>query len=313
MLQALQYIGDKVGSTDPEAFPEVDQAIREAFVKLDEDLFAKAAEALEGPRFLNEAIAALQPAFAGSCAVVSFYNCDSQILRVANVGDSRAVLGRGSASGKYEAIELSTDQTGNNTSEVARIHREHPDEPEIIKDGRVLGLAVTRAFGDSRWKWPREVQEAAQKRFFGPRVREGLKTPPYITAEPEIKTMKINPDRRDFLIIASDGLWDNITSEQAVELVSKWLKTHDATREAQRPNLANPPSQPLSVDPDAPLRENPAGVRPYPSLYQAQSKDFVVKDENAATHLARNALGGADEDRLCGLLTATSPFSREMR
>ena len=39
---------------------------------------------------------------------------------------------------------------------------EHPqDEAEIvIRAGRVLGgLEPTRAFGDARYKWPREVQE----------------------------------------------------------------------------------------------------------------------------------------------------------
>lgn len=39
---------------------------------------------------------------------------------------------------------------------------EHPqDEAEnVIRAGRVLGgLEPTRAFGDARYKWPREVQE----------------------------------------------------------------------------------------------------------------------------------------------------------
>jgi len=40
---------------------------------------------------------------------------------------------------------------------------EHPpDEAEnVIVRGRVLGgLEPTRAFGDARYKWPRELQEA---------------------------------------------------------------------------------------------------------------------------------------------------------
>ena len=74
-------------------------------------------------------------------------------LRVACAGDSRAVLGRladptaasGDASGgtksKWEAIPLSEDQSGSSASEIARLHKEHPDEPEVVKDGRVLGLS----------------------------------------------------------------------------------------------------------------------------------------------------------------------------
>lgn len=40
---------------------------------------------------------------------------------------------------------------------------EHPPEEEndIITEGRVLGgLEPSRAFGDARYKWPREMQEA---------------------------------------------------------------------------------------------------------------------------------------------------------
>ena len=54
-------------------------------------------------------------------------------------------------------------QTGYNQAEVARLQGAHPDEPNMIKDGRILGMAVTRAFGDARWKWPRDIQEQAQK------------------------------------------------------------------------------------------------------------------------------------------------------
>ncbi len=41
---------------------------------------------------------------------------------------------------------------------------EHPaDEAlDVIRNGRVLGgLEPTRAFGDSRYKWPRAVQEVS--------------------------------------------------------------------------------------------------------------------------------------------------------
>ena len=43
-----------------------------------------------------------------------------------------------------------------------RIQSEHPaDESQnVVRNGRILGgLEPSRAFGDSRYKWPREVQE----------------------------------------------------------------------------------------------------------------------------------------------------------
>lgn len=45
----------------------------------------------------------------------------------------------------------------------------------------------------------------------------------------------------------------------------------------------------------------------------ADAKHFVMRDENAATHLTRNALGGGNEDMLAGLLTVSPPYSRNVR
>ena len=294
----------------------LDDALTEAFVTLDKDIMDKGAEAVSQPRYFSESVMALEPALAGSCALVSFYNSDTQLLKIACTGDSRAVLGRRDASGKWQALPLSVDQTGHNAEEVARIQKMHPDEPDIFKDGRILGLAPTRAFGDSRWKWSREVQELARKRFHGPKLREPLKTPPYVTAEPVITTTKIEPERGDFLIMASDGLWDELSSEQAVELVGMWLETHDPSQEVPPPDLAETP--PLleagtAREPNSPARVNPQGMKEYASLGRMRNEDFVVKDDNVATHLARNALGGKDEDRFCGLMSLLPPFSRDFR
>lgn len=308
-----------------------DKALKAAFLELDQDLMAEATAALTEPRYLNDALPALQTAYAGSCALVVYYNSDSKVLKTACTGDSRAVLGRRNAAGEWEAIPLSEDQTGHNESEKARLEREHPNEPDMIKDGRLLGLAVTRAFGDSRWKWSREQQEQARDRFFGPQLREPLLTPPYLTAEPVITTTAIEPERGDFLILASDGLWDELSSAQAVDLVGRWLQTNDVTKEAAPPAptaLATAPTiQPLptttsteqksTTNSPPTKRINPAGSsRAYTTLsprLQNDSSTFIVKDNNAAVHLARNALGGSDEDRLCGLMTAQPPHARNMR
>lgn len=48
------------------------------------------------------------------------------------------------------------------THRPSRIQSEHPAEEAhtVIRGGRVLGgLEPTRAFGDARYKWTREVQE----------------------------------------------------------------------------------------------------------------------------------------------------------
>ena len=155
------------------------------------------------------------------------------------------------------------------------------------------------------------MQEEARRRFFGPRVREPLISPPYLTALPVITTTKIEPENGDFVIMASDGLWDHLTSEQAVELVSRWLKTHDVTKDTPAPDLA----EASSTDPvhEVSNRRNPDPNMAYTNSQAADVKQFVVIDDNAATHLTRNALGGGNEDMLCGLLTVSPPYSRNVR
>ena len=297
-----------------DAHPQaLDKAIKAAFVELDQDIMAEATAALTESRYLNDAVSALEAAYAGSCALISYYNSDTKVLKVACTGDSRAVLGRRNVAGDWEAIALSDDQTGYSESEMARLQREHPDEPEMFWRGRLLGLAVTRAFGDGRWKWSRELQEQARDRFFGPKLREPLLTPPYLTAEPVITTTLIQPENGDFLIQGSDGLWDELTSEQAVDLIGRWLKSHDTTKEATPPDLSRTGSASVLIPPNTEKRVNPDGKRSYGELGRGTEKDYIVKDENAAVHLVRNALGGRDEDRLCGLLTSQPPHSRNMR
>ncbi len=297
-----------VSDVPPQA---IDQAIETAFLSLDNDILDRAAKALSKPVELSEAISDLGPAFAGSCALISYYNSDSQQLKVACTGDSRAVLGRRNAAGKWEATALSVDQNGWNEDEVARLQAEHPNEPGMIKDGRVLNIAVSRAFGDARFKWPRKWTEDATKRFFGPSIQEPYLTPPYLTAEPVITTTKIEPEKGDFLIMASDGLWDKVTNEQAIDLVGRWLKTHDPSQEVTHPNLAQAPT--TLVTPRQPSTGGPGEWRTCRYSQSVNSKDFIVADENAATHLARNALGGANEDMLCGMLTAGPSMSRNLR
>ena len=110
-------------------------------------------------------MAALDPATAGSCALLSIYDTARSTLRVACTGDSRAILGRyDPVAGKYTANPMSKDQTGFNDLERARIYSEHPGEEGIFMGDRLIGIAMTRAFGDHRLKWSKlQVKEAEEK------------------------------------------------------------------------------------------------------------------------------------------------------
>ncbi|KAL1326029.1 protein phosphatase 2C 77 isoform X2 [Arachis ipaensis] len=130
----------------------------------------------------------LTPETAGSTAVVAILT--QTYIIVANCGDSRAVLCRGK-----EAMPLSTDHKPNREDEWERI--EAAGGRVIQWNGyRVLGvLAVSRSIGDRYLK-------------------------PWIIPEPEV--MFIRRQKTDeCLILASDGLWDVITNEEACAIARK--------------------------------------------------------------------------------------------
>ncbi|TFY74300.1 hypothetical protein EWM64_g9713 [Hericium alpestre] len=111
------------------------------------------------------AMASMAPALSGSCAILGVIDTAQKDLYVACTGDSRAVAGvweeTEDGQGRWRVEVLSEDQTGRNPNELKRMRSEHPrdEADDVIKRGRVLGgLEPTRAFGDARYKWPREAQ-----------------------------------------------------------------------------------------------------------------------------------------------------------
>lgn len=45
----------------------------------------------------------------------------------------------------------------------------------------------------------------------------------FILSEPEIRVVDLNPNTDDFLLLASDGLFDRFSSDECVQLVRKKL------------------------------------------------------------------------------------------
>ncbi|KAF2502961.1 protein serine/threonine phosphatase 2C [Lophium mytilinum] len=296
------------------ASPLITSAIQSAFSTLDADILNTAQKAVNSASSVSPAaLAALAPAIAGSCALLAIFDPQSSILRVACVGDSRAVLGRyESAAGKYVAMPLSADQTGFNAAEVERISAAHPGEIGIIDpaSGRLLGIAVTRAFGDSRWKWSEQFLTKTQLDFWSPAPRKGAVTPPYMTAEPVVtETQVVRGERGDFVILASDGLWDHISSEDAVECVAQYV---EARKSGKFKSLA-------SSEAKADDSYDVVGGKPFTLTddkfveWQATPEHFVVEDNNAATHLVKNAFGGSRRSLFCSVMSAGQPLSRNIR
>lgn len=278
----------------------ISTAIKRAFVQLDDRILNTAEEAIRNsPQASAEGLAALAPAAAGSCALLTIYDPFSSTLRTAVAGDSRAVLGSWSADTKsHSAKPLSEDQTGFNEAEVERLSNLHPGEDKIIDpaSGRLLGMAITRAFGDHRWKWPLDLIQKAKKDFFATSPRPRYATPPYMTAEPEVTTTQVRTD--DFAILASDGLWDHISSEDAVSCVSTWL----AEARGQKAAVKDASSTSLVLDKEDWLS------------WRVTKDDFIFEDgDNAAVCLVKNAFGGRRRELFRGAMTSRDPLSRYVR
>ncbi|KAH7350057.1 pyruvate dehydrogenase [Plectosphaerella cucumerina] len=306
LLPAVRHsLSEVIPSSTPEGLnATVQSAITKAFISLDDAIMRTAATTVSSDQPLQDKMRKLLPGYAGSCALLALFDPVTSTLYVACTGDSRAVLGRkASPSGRWEATPLSVDQNGSNAEEIARISAEHPGEDSIAKGGRVLGLAVSRAFGDGRWKWPMDLQEDLRNRFQGLRPLTGrynVLTPPYLTAEPVVTVTTIERGVPSFLVMASDGLWDFVSNQQAVDLTGKWLET-PAPRSKSGGSPA-PAAKPLN----------------FGQLGNDVSERFVderttVVDDNAAVHLVRNALGGKDQQLLAGRLAVQAPFSRNIR
>jgi len=152
----------------------------------------------------------------GACAVLAYVLGDH--LFVANAGDCRAVLGRfGGHNQQWSALALSADHRLDNEKEKQRVVASHPGETDIVKDGRVKGsLMPTRGFGDFAFKL-KCLKPVLLK-------TDSLWNPPYITADPEVAQHKLCLSDK-FLVIASDGLWDQFSNEEVVSLIADFAKT----------------------------------------------------------------------------------------
>ncbi|CAN1257847.1 Probable protein phosphatase 2C 38 [Linum perenne] len=159
-----------------------------------------------------------QIASVGACCLVGII-C-SGLLYIANAGDSRAVLGRMEKTMKeVKAIQLSSEHNASIESVREELHALHPDDPQIVvlkhKVWRVKGLIqVSRSLGDAYLKRAEFNREPLLAKFRLPNSFDK----PILLAEPAITVQKLVPEDQ-FLIFASDGLWEHLTNQEAVDIV----------------------------------------------------------------------------------------------
>ncbi|KAK9103866.1 hypothetical protein Sjap_021120 [Stephania japonica] len=127
----------------------------------------------------------------GSTVVVALVSHERVV--VANCGDSRAVMSRAGA-----AVALSHDHKPDRPDEMERV--EAAGGRVVDWYGyRILGvLATSRSIGDQHLK-------------------------PYVISVPEV-IVKERTEEDEFLILASDGMWDVMSNEAACKMVRKCLE-----------------------------------------------------------------------------------------
>jgi len=60
-----------------------------------------------------------------------------------------------------------------------------------------------------------------------PRKKPDVPTDLIVSPEPDIKVFSIDPKLDAYVIIASDGLWDFVSSKRAITLMNQYLKKYD--------------------------------------------------------------------------------------
>ncbi|CAF2309588.1 hypothetical protein BRARA_J00192 [Brassica rapa] len=136
-------------------------------------------------------------------------------LFMGNIGDSRAILGSKDSNDSMVATQLTVDLKPDLPREAERIKQckgrvfALEDEPEVprvwLPYDNAPGLAMARAFGDFCLK------------DYG------------VISVPEF-SHRVLTDRDQFIVLASDGVWDVLSNEEVVEVVASAPRRASAAR-----------------------------------------------------------------------------------
>jgi serine/threonine protein phosphatase PrpC len=131
-------------------------------------------------------------------------------LHVANVGDSRVILGRAAAGrDRLDAVPVSDDHKPDRPDEKARI---------LAEGGRVHAVEYEDGEpGPVRvWLGKMDIPGLAMSRSLGDTVAHTVG----VVSEPEMHAVQLVPSDK-ILLWASDGLWEFVSNEEALEIARK--------------------------------------------------------------------------------------------
>ncbi|OMJ66306.1 hypothetical protein SteCoe_36890 [Stentor coeruleus] len=203
-----QYLEDHIQTTENWA-----EALNQTFDSLENSLI----ELARGSYKLGFSSVAT----VGACATVALVTENK--FFVANTGDCQAILVT-NRTGEVKGINICQIHSANNKNEQIKLAKEHPGEDDVVKCRRekacyVKGrLMPTRTFGDFYLKsqeFNNPDKIPSEYGFKKQRIENF--SGPYITHTPDIQVRDVHSDDK-YLILATDGLWDDISEQEAAEI-----------------------------------------------------------------------------------------------
>lgn len=134
------------------------------------------------------------------------------------------------ATGEVLSIQLSQEHNACIESVRQELQSLHPDDPHIVvlkhNVWRVKGLIqISRSIGDVYLKKAEFNREPLYSKF---RLRDPIKRP-ILSADPAISAIQLQPHDQ-FIIFASDGLWEHLSNQEAVDIVQNHPRSGSAKR-----------------------------------------------------------------------------------
>lgn len=151
--------------------------------------------------------ASIDTEFSGSTAVMGIIR--ERMLTVANIGDSRIIVGRQNARGHLEAVDVSDDHKPDREDEERRI---------VSSGGRVFAVEYEDGIsGPPRvWLGHMDIPGLAMSRSLGDTVAHTAG----VISEPEMTTFEIQENDK-IMILASDGLWEFMSSQEVLDFIAR--------------------------------------------------------------------------------------------
>ena len=202
--------GDKLENKNydtPSVFSHA-AAVKAAFMEIEENVLADSRLKYQG----STAVAVILHESHTGKNVAGGNQCSKhRTLLSANIGDSRAVLSRDG-----RAVNLTRDHKPNDHQEKERILAmgETIQWDRLSKVYRVRNLSLSRAIGDKYAK-------------------------PVVSSEVEINHYPVVDKSDEFVLLASDGLWDVMSSEEAVAYVHETMERGLSNAHVAKDEMSN--------------------------------------------------------------------------